>query len=274
MLQEGIKIAAPEEIYNSLEISTGLTNAKGYSSVGIPYMNNAIKPIDEWRQLNDEELALLKAPSNENPACSTVYVFTLPDILKNKFEEITLNNVISKRHFMKIQREKNDAFKTYASLLNKYSAHFLEEGKEITKTYFSVNDGNLATTTKYFLGKQYTGLHIDNIDKFTIDNAQHAQNRLVINLGSQKRYFLFVNQPLSEMKNWILKKRGEFNSKNTQWHLSQLFFRTYGTYPIVRIPLAPFQAYIAPTENCLHDGSTLGSTAPDITYTLFGHFSL
>ncbi|RBL89646.1 hypothetical protein [Chitinophaga flava] len=275
MLKEGVKIIASEATYASLEISTGCEVAKERAATGISYISNAYKPRDEWRKITEDELSMLKADlQSGNESSSTIYIFDIPGVLKNKFENITLNKVISKRHFLKVQSEKKELFRQYADLLNKYCSHFLQEGKEISKGFYSVNDANLSTTTKYFKGKQYTGLHIDNIDNLAIDKAHDAQNRLCINLGTQKRYFLFVNQPLSEMKTWILNQKGSFNAKNTQWHLSQLFCRTYGTYPIVRIPLDPYQAYIAPTENILHDGSNIGSTAPDITYTLLGHFSL
>jgi len=274
MLKEGVKIIASDEIYSALEISTGSKLAKGYSAVGIPYMTNAFRPTDEWRTVTDEEISLLKAGQAQSAPSSTIYIFDFPEFFRKKFEELNTGPVNSKRHFLKIQSDNADFFKNYANLVNKYCAHFLEEGGSIAKTFFSVNDGNLSTTTKYFKGKQYAGLHIDNTDNLTIENARYANNRLCINLGTQKRYFLFVNQSLSEMKDWIVRKKGSFNQKNTQWHLSQLFCRTYGTYPIVRIPLQPFQAYIAPTENILHDGSSIGSTAPDITYTLLGKFAL
>jgi len=43
---------------------------------------------------------------------------------------------------------------------------------------------------------------------------------------------------------------------------------------MVRIKVRPGQAYIAPTENIFHDGSTLGTSEVDRHMTCRGHFSL
>jgi hypothetical protein len=58
------------------------------------------------------------------------------------------------------------------------------------------------------------------------------------------------------------------NFANVRTH----FFKHYPDYPVIRIRQKPYQYYIAPTYNCFHDGSTLGSTELDITIIYFGKF--
>jgi hypothetical protein len=52
------------------------------------------------------------------------------------------------------------------------------------------------------------------------------------------------------------------------------FMRAFPSYPAVRLRIRPGEAYIAPTENIAHDGSTIGMDAMDITLTVIGRFSL
>ncbi len=48
--------------------------------------------------------------------------------------------------------------------------------------------------------------------------------------------------------------------------------KRYPDYPVIKVRVAPGEAYIAPTENMIHDGSTVGKQYPDIHLTLFGYF--
>ena len=46
--------------------------------------------------------------------------------------------------------------------------------------------------------------------------------------------------------------------------------RAFPDYPVVRLTIRPGEAYIAPTENLIHDGSTLGMTSPDLALHMIG----
>ena len=50
------------------------------------------------------------------------------------------------------------------------------------------------------------------------------------------------------------------------------FLKKNPDYPVVRIELKPYQYYIAPTDNFIHDGSTLGNKDFDITIVYVGNF--
>ena len=47
----------------------------------------------------------------------------------------------------------------------------------------------------------------------------------------------------------------------------------FRTLPVVRCRLAPYEAYIAPTENLVHDGSTMGQRDLDQQFTVLGHIA-
>lgn len=56
-------------------------------------------------------------------------------------------------------------------------------------------------------------------------------------------------------------------------NIAKYFFSLYPNYPVIRIAQEPYQYYIAPTDNCFHDGSTLGNKRLDITMVYFGEFT-
>ena len=42
----------------------------------------------------------------------------------------------------------------------------------------------------------------------------------------------------------------------------------------LRLTVVPGEAYLAPTYNLIHDATTVGKTAPDLTYGIAGRFSM
>ncbi len=62
------------------------------------------------------------------------------------------------------------------------------------------------------------------------------------------------------------------DSKITTANIVESFFKRYSDYPVLRLELKPFQYYIAPTDNFIHDGSTLGNKQIDLTIVYTGIF--
>ena len=54
----------------------------------------------------------------------------------------------------------------------------------------------------------------------------------------------------------------------------QTFMSRFPGYPIMKVRVAPGEAYIAPTDNMIHDASTVGSKTPSVTLTLRGWFTV
>ena len=53
--------------------------------------------------------------------------------------------------------------------------------------------------------------------------------------------------------------------------LGQAFMQRYPDYPVIKVRVAPGEAYIAPTENMIHDASTVAKRVPDLHLTFLGH---
>jgi hypothetical protein len=71
----------------------------------------------------------------------------------------------------------------------------------------------------------------------------------------------------------MLKKKVSLNENDINIaNIPQIFFKYFSDYPVLKIDLKPYQYYIAPTDNCFHDGSTLGNVNLDICLIYFGSF--
>ncbi|WP_145832119.1 hypothetical protein [Bradyrhizobium huanghuaihaiense] len=54
----------------------------------------------------------------------------------------------------------------------------------------------------------------------------------------------------------------------------QTFMERYANVPVIRCRLSPGEAYIAPTENLIHDASSEGEKTADVNFTIRGEIEL
>ncbi|WP_445721844.1 hypothetical protein [Flavobacterium sp.] len=52
-----------------------------------------------------------------------------------------------------------------------------------------------------------------------------------------------------------------------------MFFKYYPDYPVFKLKIKPFQYYIAPTDNYIHEGTTSRKNEIDISITYLGYFT-
>ena len=70
------------------------------------------------------------------------------------------------------------------------------------------------------------------------------------------------------LRNNINANKANINIAN----ISKYFFKFFPNYPVIKVTLKPYEYYIAPTDNCFHDGSTLGNSNLDISIIYSGWF--
>jgi hypothetical protein len=58
------------------------------------------------------------------------------------------------------------------------------------------------------------------------------------------------------------------------FELPHKFMAAFPDYPVIKLALAPNQAYIAPTENTIHDASSLDKQEVDFSLTFIGKFGI
>ena len=111
------------------------------------------------------------------------------------------------------------------------------------------------------------GLHVDNHLKF-------PRSRILINLGSESRYFLFINLSIKQLYDLVSKHNNVLKPTLGSSGLGTMFMKLFPSYPVIKLKVSPGEAYLAPTEHIIHDGSTEGTNNLDIFFTVRSIFNL
>jgi hypothetical protein len=90
-----------------------------------------------------------------------------------------------------------------------------------------------------------------------------------VNLGYAARHFLFSPLSLPGMETAM---QADATGLNRRGSLARGYFHKFPDQPVLRLRVAPGEAYIAPTESISHDGSTQDQTGWDLTLTARGRF--
>lgn len=134
---------------------------------------------------------------------------------------------------------------------------------------------NLSNTTLDPQTGKRIGLHVDSWHAPYESRPDLLPNRISLNIGSESRYFMFVPISLTDMRNLL---REEMGTVPVPWQdrsgLGRLFMQRFPLTPVVRCQIDPWEAYVAPTENLVHDGSSSGQSESDRQYVLLGRISL
>lgn len=143
-------------------------------------------------------------------------------------------------------------------------------------TFKGVSDNlpGCATTTFVRDLDVYLGLHLDDGEGCAIDLLADARNRISINIGDVDRYLLFVNVTVRGMAALVGSDadRAAFHPGLAD-DVGRAFMRAFPAYPAIKVRVAPGEAYIAPTENILHDASSSGTHSPGRQLIILGHFT-
>lgn len=140
----------------------------------------------------------------------------------------------------------------------------------------AINKPGLRTVTFDHEQSKYLGLHIDSFDKGNLSERKFSSNRICINLSTEDRYFVFINKTIATIVNEIQQRHPEFIQEESSLDISKLayyFAMCRPDYPVVRVKCPPGYAYIAPTENIIHDGSSENQTHSDVSISFRGFFS-
>lgn len=141
-----------------------------------------------------------------------------------------------------------------------------------------INLPDLITVTRYGCDKdtkkRYVGLHIDNSYwQEKLERRHLSPVKICINLGLQARYLLFINLSLKDILKTLqnLGINNQIQDKGPP-NIVKLFMENFPNYPVIRLTILPGEAYIAPVENMIHDGSTLGCSQHSVNLQIRGYF--
>lgn len=268
ILQSGIKATCNFRINLSerLQLSSGVVCS--FFDNEVRKRTKIFSPIVDWRHLTGVEHSILLA---EEPlsGLDVIRLIKMPNDIVEAFEQL---------HFSKLCQDELNAIGTtgeYAELTEKLIDH-LERYTSCSQEFHIQRPvstaSNLISTAFNDKTNCYVGLHIDDWEQMPIEQRQYSKNRICINLGHSERYLLFVNLSIEAILS--LDKVIAMSNNRPRYidEISELFFELFPAYPIVKLKVLPGEAYVAPTENMIHDGYTLGANGPDVRLTIRGYF--
>lgn len=269
-LIQGIKIIDltnhDQSLAGRLRLSNGVKNADNLPGE-LQYCSHAKIPNNLWRIPTESELDILSSKKFPMVRGLWISLISLPRSLMDQFG--ALKECADKDKVDSWLNSEN-GIKAVAQLQH-YSTKLVTSVSELSRHGIGWNLPNQRTVT--ITGSCLEGLHVDNGEGASLIDRKTANNRLMVNLGEESRYFLFINLPLQTIYEIA------FNSKVNQHESSLgtsriglLFMERFPNYPVVRLEVKPGEAYIAPTANIIHDGSTEGTKCLDKIFTCVGKF--
>lgn len=262
----------------ALKLSSGTAPVCQSDERGLRYMPGAMVPTAEWRAPSDAESELLIGwPESDEPGCWLALV-RLPE------EAIaSLRTAV----FRPDNAELGDEARAASGASGREAAiarfgHFVREefglrsGDDSRAELWGgirTNDPQMLTVTTHPETGRLVGLHVDDWYADKLEWRHRSPNRISVNLGAGDRFLLFVNLAILEIAHLVGHEQ-DVESRPGCSDLGRRFLAVNPGYPVVKLRVRPGEAYIAPTENMVHDGTTMGMTAADVALALHGPITL
>ncbi len=273
--------------FDAIQINSGVVHHKEHTGSQVNYEHFSFMPlyIDEayipkrdWRPLDKLEKRIV-TPTESLKDHNNIYLGTLPEKAKQLIREIDFSLCKSREDVM----QRFGEHKELTMVLNTELHNFLQTISNDKSFHLHCITANLPNVEMVACDitrlhsnftipeKKYMGMHNDGTQFMTLHTTYKHGNRICINLGEETRYFLYINLSMIQVHN-MLKEVTDI-SKVDVYNVAETFFKHFPDYPVIRIAQEPGHYYIAPTDNCFHDGSTLGNTKLDINMVYFGNFT-
>jgi hypothetical protein len=277
MIKRGISLSGSDHIDlgSRLELSRGAVNASSIKLQNTRYTAYAHIPNGQWCRLTLDELDAALNQASEYDCKNSIRVFTIPEETRKLFEMLQLGNAGSLQEINEMVAHQTDVLiKLEEQLQNMIKDYEMPspEKKTYIQGFFHSKPGYSTVTVDR--NQQYVGLHIDySVDLHKLYKTDTV-NRLCINIGKSARYFQYVNQNVNELERMINEKythdfRSGYESRDLPG-IVEKFFKYYPDYAILKFRLEPYEAYIAPSDNMIHDGCSENMPSDDVSLSLLG----
>lgn len=268
-VDEGMKIFSEIPLEGRISLSSGIEEVKEIN--GKPCFKRAFLPKKPWTDPTPEEMNILRGSKDATNEYQQFALLNIPDAIRDQFHALKVYECTNYQDADRVMRTP-----AYAKVLNEFLEHFKpwHKGDEPPVPHsIYIGEAGLTTTTFNRQENFFIGIHLDSFERKPMNERHIARNRICINLGKQPRYLLFINLEYRQ----LVKKAGfhdNFVNEPHHHHYEALykFYEKFPDYPVLRLKIDPYEAYLAPTENVVHDGTTEGCTTTDINLAVRGYY--
>jgi hypothetical protein len=222
-------------------------------------------PSDAWRPLEDAEAEALLAPAAGEPR-----FFGQVGLVKTPSPAVEALVALADEQALRLHER---SLRSSPSDIRRRLHAVMEgiPGVRPVGPMLSVSHGRgaggLRTVTSARDGRRI-GLHVDSWDGVDIKARRQASNRLAINTGKASRYLLFLPRQVAN-----LPVDGAAASEMAL-DLVRAYVKLFDDDRVFRLETRPGEAYVAPTENIIHDGSSTGAVGQDRRTMVRGYIHL
>ncbi len=259
----------PADIHaDVLTYSSGTVRALDVKTRAVPYAGDAYIPRCPWRSLPSSSLSGLVVTSDPGavPRCGIARfdarlikrLQSVVELPRGGFNGTSQ----SQGHFLPRP--------AYRDLADYVCGRFNAVEPPIEHTGLWDVPGLETITVNPKLGK-FMGMHLDTWEGPTFEDRDKARTRICLNLGPANRSFLFVPLTLRSMARAIFQAGGARQMPRPH-EVTPAFFAMFPDFPVFKLTLEPGDAYIADTDNLIHDASSADVSEPAFNYTLRGCF--
>lgn len=253
-------------------INSGTSPTNLENTCGLIYKPGSLLPLTDWRLPTEHERSLIEADQEPEKAGNWLSIVTLPEDLLTPFLgviELSRANTLQPIHELMSSSTVLSAINELGLILQGSTQH---PDQQLDGGFIFASISGKPTVT-YAPGPEYVGLHVDSFYPVPLEERRYTPNRICINLSSEPRYLVFMNIALESMFH-ILKQQAKPDPDYTLIGspLGRAFMRTFPAYPLIKVAIYPGEAYIAPTEHIVHDGSSLDRQFLDVHLTYRGTF--
>lgn len=221
---------------------------------GVTKINNIYLPdISRCIPFNtrNNKYNLQNGDKNYKTKHNSIFINHLPDPITNIIKKFNLSRLENIEEIRKSLLNENQNIEILNNeITNLFNSFGLEN---INIHSLTLREKGLLTTAKNKTG--FIGLHLDSSN----NKPENLSLRICMNLSSTPRHFFIIPHyyPLG---------------KNAE---SINMFENFNKYnlEIIRLTINPFEYYIAPTENFIHDGSTYWMETSDLSLSLLSNIS-
>jgi hypothetical protein len=229
-----------------IHLSRGTCPARAIDENPPYYMDGARVPVPDWRPATADENADLWSRSAPAAHCAVGIVRLFNPYMLRLFE--------NRRDIFENPSDEETLKHPLMALLLDVTAKKGIVIKHLHSARMGRDEPGRITMTKAVGQDARVGLHFDRWDMCPFDDLANSTNRVAMNLGPTDRYFIFVNQTAAGMYA-MLSDIGVQVPRDVA-PIGKAFMQAFPDYPVIRVRLQPGEAYVAPTENILHDGSS------------------
>jgi hypothetical protein len=249
-----------------LAVADGVEPAPA-AGCAVAFEDGALVPREPWRAPTDDEFARLAGETGAPDFASTLGIVACPQVLVARARDIFLGRESGRIAPTEARRLREALGRDIAAWIDEATG-WRVDGAVHDVSMFHNDPGKPTVSFDPDTGL-HVGLHMDSFDRRPDHLRDRASNRFSINLGEQTRYFLFVDREAVGLLDGLARCR---EPRPAPARLATRYLQTYPGTPVWRLCLQPGEAYFAPTENIIHDGSSHPMSARDIHCTLRGYF--